>query len=231
MENQSTAHGAHAHWRTWRGCLRGQRATRSTPRCWPRIFFADTSPGRRRRLGNVVLGPFGSRAARPARASPRGEPADLPRSTRALTDLAWLSSRPTRDGLHLRAVGRGSTAPTPRYVGGGGWQTSWSACLTPVSRDPRALRSVENRPTAHGTRTCWQTWRGCLCCQRATRPTPSCWPSLFFNNISPGRRRRLCNLMVTVVDCGAARPAVASPHAHGEPINYPRSTRTLADLA
>ena len=34
---------------------------------------------------------FESRGARPLRASHRGEPADRPRSTRALADLAWLS--------------------------------------------------------------------------------------------------------------------------------------------
>ena len=40
------------------------------------------------------------RATRPARALPGVEPTDGPRSTRALADLAWLSSRPTRNTLH-----------------------------------------------------------------------------------------------------------------------------------
>ena len=71
----------------------------STPLRWPRLFFTDTAPGRRLRLRNVMPS-FRIRAARPARASPRGEPADRPRSTRALADLAWLSSRPTRGALH-----------------------------------------------------------------------------------------------------------------------------------
>ena len=268
VENRPTAHGARARWRTWRGCLRGQRATRSTPRRWPRLFFTDTAPGRRLRLRNVVATAFDSRGARPARASPRGEPADRPRSTRALADLAWLSSRPTRDALHPtplaeallhrhrarsaaaaskarghrfdsraarparasprgepadrprstrcagglgvvvfaanarrappHAVGRGSSSPTPRQVGGCGFETSWPLRLTSVARGPRALRPVENRPTAHGARARWRTWRGCLRGQRGTRSTPRRWPRLLFADTAPGRRLRLRNVVTTL---------------------------------
>ena len=99
VEIRPTAHGAHACWRTWRGCLGDQRATRSVPRRWPRLIFNDTSPGRRRRFRNLMVTVVDSRAARPNVASPRGEPTDGPRRTRLLTDLAWLSSRPTRDAL------------------------------------------------------------------------------------------------------------------------------------
>ena len=100
VDNRPTAHGAHALWRTWRGCLRGQRATRSTLRRWPRLFFIETTLGCRRWLRNVTLTIFGFRGAQPMRASPRGEPADGPRSMRSLSDLAWLSSRPPRNALH-----------------------------------------------------------------------------------------------------------------------------------
>ena len=41
-----------------------------------------------------------SRGARPPCAWPCGEPADRPWSMRALADLVWLSSRPTRGTLH-----------------------------------------------------------------------------------------------------------------------------------
>ena len=87
-------------WRTWRGCLLGQRGARSTPRRWPRLIRTDTASGRRLRLWRLVVSAFESRAARPLRASPREGSADRPRSTRALVDLAWLSSRPTRGALY-----------------------------------------------------------------------------------------------------------------------------------
>ena len=159
-ENRPTAHGARACWRTWRDYLRGQSATRSTPRRWPRLFLVDTSPGRRRRLRNLMVTVVDSHAARPAVASSRGEPADGPRSTRLLADLAWFSSRSKRDAYLSR-----------------------------------------------------------------------CWPRLFFADTSPVRRRRLRNVVATAFDSREAQSARASPNAHGEPANRPRSTCALADLA
>ena len=100
VENQPTAHRARVRWRFWRGCLRGQLSARSTPRCWPRLLFTDTAPGCRLRLRNAATEAFLFRGARPACASPRGEPADRPQSTCALADLAWLSARPTCATLH-----------------------------------------------------------------------------------------------------------------------------------
>ena len=49
-----------------------------------------------KRRNHRVQSPWCARA----RASPRGEPADGPRNTRALADLAWLSLRPTRVALY-----------------------------------------------------------------------------------------------------------------------------------
>ena len=101
VNNRPSAHGVHARWQTSRGCLRGQRATRFTLRRWPRLFSTDTAPGRRRlRLRNVIRTTCNLRGARRVRALPRGELTDGTRSTRALADLAWLSSRPTSDALH-----------------------------------------------------------------------------------------------------------------------------------
>jgi len=100
VENQPTAHRARARWRTWRGCLRSQRGARSTPCHWSRLFFSDTAPDRRLRLRNVVAIAFEAHAERFVWASARGEPADHPRSMRALADLAWLSSWPTQGALH-----------------------------------------------------------------------------------------------------------------------------------
>ena len=100
MENRPTAHGARARWRTWRGCLCSQRGARSIPRRWPRLQFNAPSPGWVIRLRFHLTMAFESRARWPARASPCGEPADQPRSTSSLAELAWLSSRPTRGALH-----------------------------------------------------------------------------------------------------------------------------------
>ena len=89
VNNRPTAHGAHALWRTWRGCLRGQRLTRSTSCRWPKLFRADTASGRRLQFRNFVTAAFGSRGARPARASTRK---NRPRAHGARTssqDLAW----------------------------------------------------------------------------------------------------------------------------------------------
>ena len=86
--------------------MRSRRSNQHrTPRRWPRLFFNDTAPGRRLRLGNAVTIAFDSRAARSARASPRGEPVVRPRSSRALADLALLSLRPTRGALHPTPLG------------------------------------------------------------------------------------------------------------------------------
>ena len=87
-------------WRTWRGCLRGQRGARSISRRWLRLIITVTATDRRLRLRSAVINASEFRAARPVRASSRGEAAIRPRSTRALADLARLSSRPTRGVFH-----------------------------------------------------------------------------------------------------------------------------------
>ena len=159
VENRPTAHGARARWRTWRGCLRGQRGASSTPRRWTRLFRTATAPCRRLRLQNNASEASESRGSRPT----------------------------------------------------------------------RALRLVENRPTAHGARTRWRTWRGCLRGQRVARCTPRRLPRLFRTDTAPCRRLRLRNNVVGVFKSRGALPARASPR--GELADRPRSTRALADLA
>ena len=100
MAHRPSAHRARARWRTWRGCLCGQRGAGSSPCRWPTLLFTDTVPGRRLRLRIAVIEAFKFRGARPARASPREEPADRPQSTCALADLAWLSLQLIRSALH-----------------------------------------------------------------------------------------------------------------------------------
>ena len=89
------------------------------------------------------------------------------------------------------AVGRGSSSTTLRQVGGCRFAAPRPELLAPVPCVPCALRPVTNRPSAHGARARWQTWRGCLRGQRRARSTPRRWPRLLFNDTAPGRRLRL----------------------------------------
>ena len=116
-------------WRTWRRCLHDKRTTRSTLRRWPKLICADTAPGWLLWLRNLLATEFESRAARPPRASPRGEPFDRPRSTRTLADLPWLSSRQMHDALQ----------PTPLAVALLHRHPARSATAAPVPSD-RSVR-------------------------------------------------------------------------------------------
>ena len=157
VENRSTACGARVRWPTWRGCLRGHRATRSIPRYSPRIFFTDTAPGQRAQLRNVMAValtsvPHSPRALRPVGNGPtalgarprwkswcgclRGQ-----RATRS-TPRRWsrLFFADTSPGRRLRP--RNVVAPR----------------LTSVARDPRALRifsSSSSRVSSCRRRSSW----------------------------------------------------------------------------
>ena len=126
-----------------------QLAARSASRSWPRLLATDTALGLfRMQLRSVVAVSFSSRRARRARAPPRGEPADRPQSTCLCALRAWRGClRGQLASPH--AVGRGSSPPTPRSVGGCGFGASLPSRSRPVARVARALRHVENQPTAH----------------------------------------------------------------------------------
>ena len=153
---------------------------------------------------------------------PRIEPADRPRSTRALATVVWLSSRPTRARSTPHRC-RGSFSPTPRQVGGCGCGTTWPQQPIPVPRGPRALRPVENRPAAHRARARWRAWRGCLRSQHGARSNPRHWSRLFVSDTAPCWRMRLRNVVIIAYRSRGAWPARASPRK--EPADHPRSTR------
>ena len=91
---------------------------------------------------------------RRARASPRGEPADRPQSTCALAELAWLSARPTRGALHSTPLAEASLhRHRARAAVAASKHCNQSFFLNAVAFKLRALRHVENQPTAHGART------------------------------------------------------------------------------
>ena len=217
VEIRSSAHGARACWRTWRCCLRVQRGARSTPRRWPRLFFIDTATGRRLRLRNAVTIAFESRGARRARASPRVEPADRPRSTRALADLAWSSLRPTRGALHPTPLAeallhrhrdRSAAAASKRAV-----TTAFKSRGAQRARaSPRGEPADRQRSTRALADLAWfssrPTW---------PRSTLRRWTRLFFNNTAPGRRLRLQTIATVALDSRGAWPARAWPRGGIDP--------------
>ena len=114
----------HMRWRAWRGCLHSLRGARSIPHRWPRLHFNATSPGRRLRLRTFVAKASKSRVARPARASPRGEPTDRPQS-KCAGELGVVIFAANAEHAPSHAVGRGSTSTQPCQVGGCGIEYSW----------------------------------------------------------------------------------------------------------
>jgi len=106
---------------------------------------------------NAAFKAFEFPGARPARASPRGKPANRPQSRCPPADLAWLSSQPTRGALHPTPI---AEAPLHRHTEEAsirGYETSWPWQFHSVPRGPRAVRLVENGPTAHGAHPRWWT--------------------------------------------------------------------------
>ena len=100
VDNRPTVHGARARWRTWRSCLRGQRATRSTPCRWPKLFFTDTAPRRRLWLrkgrGHRIQPLWCAASAR----FPLWRTGRRPTEHARAEDVVWLSSWPTRNAFH-----------------------------------------------------------------------------------------------------------------------------------
>ena len=178
-----------------------------------------------KRRGHRMRPPWRTTRARFAPWRTGGRPAEHARAG-GLSVIVFASN--TRCALS-HAVGRGFSLPIPRHVGGCGFETFWPPHATSMAHDPRALRPVENWPTAHGARARSRTWRGCFRGQRATRLTPRRWLRLFCNDTAPGRRLRLRNVAATAFDSRGARPAPASPR--GELADRPLNTRALADLA
>ena len=151
VENRPTAHGAHAHWRTWRGCLCSQRGASSIPRGWPRLQFNVPSPGRVLLLRVVVTIASEPRARRPARALPCGEPADRPRSTSSLAEFAWLSLQPTRSALHptLLAEARLQRIYAMRRLK--------RSVFVSIASEPRAARPARALPRGEPANRQWST--------------------------------------------------------------------------
>ena len=88
-------------------------------------------------------------------------------------DLAWLCCGPTRGALHPHAVGRGSTAPTPRPSRRQGAQTFLgSACVSRGARPARVSHHGVAADRPRSTRRAERAWRGCGAGQRAASSSP-----------------------------------------------------------
>ena len=70
------------------------------------------------------------------------------------------------------AVGRGSSAQTPRFVGGCGFGPSLTSRFRPVACDARALRHVENQPTTHRALVTACCVLGAVVCAANSRRAP-----------------------------------------------------------
>ena len=172
VENQPTAHGATCSLRA--ACLArlSARPTRGALHPTPlaeaplhrhRIVLAAAASNRRCRL---VLVPW--RAAREGFVTwrTRRPPTEPLVSTRRVLGAVVCVANSRRAPPH--AVGRGSFAPTPRRVGGGGFEPSLTSRSRPVARGAGRLRHVENQPTAHGA-TC--SLRAACLARLSARPT------------------------------------------------------------
>ena len=180
------------------------------------------------RLRNVVATVFDFRAARPTRASPRGEPADGPWSTRSLADLTWLSSRPTRNALRptpLAEIFFTDTAHGRRL-----WLQSFvvtafgSHGTRPARASPRGEPADGPRKTRALAGLAWLSSR-----QTSDTLHPTLLAEAIITDTAQGRRLRLRNVVATAFDSRGAQPARGSPRE--EPADGPRSTHALADLA
>ena len=146
----------------------------------------------------------------------------VPRSV----DLAWLCCGPTRGALHPHAVGRGSTAPTPRQVGGTELRKVVVSAFE--SHGARPARVSHHGVAADGprsTRRAARTWRGCVVGQRAARsiPTPSAEARPHqHRDRSAARRSRGFGHRVRIPWRAPAR------FARGVSADRPRSTRRAA---
>ena len=142
---RSTLHTAARTWlgRPTRGALLPTPSAGARPHHYCDRFVARHSSVRYQLFRN----PWGASRA----LSPRGKSANRPRSTRRAArtwrfGVVVLSANAGRALPH--AVGRGSTALSSRQVGGTAFKRSLALPSNPVARVARALRYVENRPTA-----------------------------------------------------------------------------------
>ena len=170
VENRPTAHGARVRWRTW--CDLSSRPMRGAHHSMP---LADAVVHRHRDRPAAAASdrrnasvPLPYRAAR-ARFAPWRSDRPPTGHARAGGPEVFFAVNPGRTPPH--AIGRGSFPSTPRQVGGCGLGATSPQRSNPMPRGPRALRPVDNRPTAHGARAHWRTWHGCLRGQHGARST------------------------------------------------------------
>ena len=122
VENQPTAHRARTALRTWRGCLRSQLATLSTPRRWPRLSLTDTAPGRRLQLENDMFRGSYSVACGPrALRHMKNQPPD--HRARAHCGLGAVVFAANSQRAPAHAVDRSFAPLTPRGFDGCGFKT------------------------------------------------------------------------------------------------------------
>ena len=211
------------HWRTWRGFLRCQRATRSIPRRWPRLFCTDTAPGRRLWLRIVVPIASNSRGARTPRAPPRGESADRLQSTHSVAQTSRgcvVGQRGARSLPRRRpGLNRINTATGRRH---GVREVLITAFESHGVRCVRSSPRGKSADRPRSTRRAARIWNGCVVGQRGARSTPRQRPRLGRTNTATGRRHGVREALIAAFKSRGARRVRFTPREKSA--DRPRST-------
>ena len=141
--------------RAWSGCVMAQRGARSSPRRRPGLDRTNTATGRRCGLAKFVVTSFETGVARDPCAFHAREYRPIAHAVRAphcagLLGVVALWPNAGRAPPHV--IGRGSTSPTPRQVGGTCFERLWPPRLSLVARGPLAVHAGDCWPIAHGAR-------------------------------------------------------------------------------
>ena len=141
--------------RTLRGCAVGQHGAHCSPRYRTGLDRTNTATGRRCGLAKFVVTSFETGVARDPCAFHAREYRPIAHAVRAphcagLLGVVALWPNAGRAPPHV--IGRGSTSPTPRQVGGTCFERLWPPRLSLVARGPLAVHAGDCWPIAHGAR-------------------------------------------------------------------------------
>ena len=210
VENQPTAHRALVSARCVLGAVVCAANSRRAP---PHAVGRGSSPPTPRQVGGCGFEPSLPSLSSPVARGPRAlrHVENQPTAHRALVTARCVlgavvcAANSRRAPPH--AVGRGSSPPTPRFVGGCGFESSWPSLSRPVARGARALRHVENQPTAHRALVSARCVLGAVVCAANSRRAP---PHAVGRGSSPPTPRQ-------VGGCGfePSLPSRSSPVARG----------------
>ena len=209
MEIRRSDHGAHARWWTSRGWFPGQCWACSTSRCWTRLYFIDTAPGRQLVAANR-----------------RGHGFQTPIRAACARFAPWSTGRPPIE--HARAGRLGVVV----FAANAGRAPPHALDEAPLHRHRARSAAAAGKRRDHSFRTPCRAARARFVNLRSGRPptehvragrlgvvvsTSRRCTRLFFTDNVPGRRLRLRTNVIEAFESRSARPARASPRRSGSP--------------